>query len=369
MTLPVTSGRPVAASTPRTDRIGLPGVGAEGFSAILRANELCESGGRFVASRRATTAAAPAGFGRAQLNTRNHVELLGRLSDPRLARLGLDREDLATLSDRGSAAQDWYTAIVGGNPRSSSVVTPAEAQELSAITAKDPMVGADLDEMVRRVGRSFHETTGLDPSEVRFMASTRLLGSRRLAAEYHRELGARGDRSSALGALEERQPALRLLRDRVGDEGIVRYWTDHRLNENRAAWYTRAAMTAQGPFDRLAHALEAGGDRWTSERLVSDHAGRALGFASGLEGFFDLPESDRVLLVGQLTRLLNLAPAVFEALVLAGGKPPTDVGELEARLAAAMDDPESDAGRALRAFERSLQRVAAMPEGPTRLRA
>jgi hypothetical protein len=305
-----------------------------------------------VASARPTTADAPAGYGRSQINTENHVELLDRLGDARLARLGVSRQDLAVLSARGAAAQDWYSAVVGGRARAGSVVTTDEQRDVSAVLAKEPMTTADLDALVDRAGPSFAASTGLPPGELRFLAATRLLADDRLAREYRGELGASGNRSAALDALARSRPALELLRGRIGDAWIARYWSDGRLAENRAAWYTRAAMTADGAFERLHHALAAGGDRINSERLWADHLRRALTVVCSLDGFTALPERDQLELVGQLARLRALSPAIFEVVVRADD---VFVEDLGARLAALRADPTSNAGAALRAFVRAFE--------------
>lgn len=355
MTLPVALPGPRAAASTSIPAAGPAGhqapVSRTGFASLLRAHERCESGGRFVPSARATTAGAPAGVGRSQLNTRNHVELLGRLPDARLARLGVSREDLAAVSARGVAAQDWYAAVVGGRRRSDSVVTARHQELVDAVAAKEPATVADLDVLVAGAGEGFAATTGLPPSELRFLATTRLLGSATLAREYGQTLRVTGDRSTALDALTSRHPTLALLRGRVGDAWIVRYWTEGRLNENRAGWYTRAAMTADGSFTRLHDALRAGGDRLNAERLWSDHLRRALTVASGLEGFLDLPEHDRLELLGQLARLRALSPAIFCVVTRPGD---ASVRDLQDRLAALRADPGSDAGATLRAFVRAF---------------
>lgn len=340
--------RPLPPAPSPAERAGATG---RGFAAVLRANELCESGGRFVASQRPTTAAAPAGYGRAQLNTRNHVELLGRLGDARLAALGIDRKDLAALSARGAAAQDWYAAIVGGRTREGSVVPAADARAIAEITAKGPVAEADVDALVARVGAAFRSTTGLEPSELRFMVSTRLLASAPLAREYREARRGGVGRAAALDGMGDRVHGLTALRERVGDAWIERTWTDHRLNENRAAWFTRAAMTEDASFGRLMDALQAGGDVWTSRHLALDHVRRAVAVASGLRGFLELHEDEQVRLVGQLVRLRGLAPVLFEAVT----QGVLDVPSLEARLAALRDDPASSGGAALRAFLRHLR--------------
>jgi len=344
---PTTPGAPgrVASPLPRTE-----------FAALLRAHERCESGGRFVPSARATTAGAPAGYGRSQLNTRNHVELLGRLGDRRLARLGVSRDDLAVLAERGAAAQDYYAAIVGGRRREGSVVGPRDQSLIDAVAAKEPPTLADLDVLVAGLGQGFARTTGLPPAELRFLSATRLLGSTRLAREYGETVRVTGDRTAALDTLTARHPTLALLRDRVGDAWIVRTWTDGRLNENRAAWYTRAAMTADAPFERLQGALRAGGDRLNAEHLWADHLRRALTVATGLDGWTSLAETDRLELLGQLARLRALSPAIF-ALVTAprdAAAPLATVRDLQDRLATLRADPTSDAGAALRAFDRAF---------------
>jgi hypothetical protein len=332
--------------------VSLFGVSSPRFSELLAAHERCESGRRFVASARRTTADAPAGYGRSQLNTRNHVELLGRLGDARLARLGVSREDLAVLSARGAAAQDWYSAVVGGRTRAGSVVTAIEQRDVEAVLAKDPMTAADLDALVDRAGPSFAASTGLPADELRFLASTRLLADDGLARQYRVELRATGDRSAALDMLSRARPALELLRARVGDAWIARYWSDGRLAENRAAWYTRAAMTADGAFERLHHALASGGDRINSERLWADHLRRALTVTASLDGFTALPEHDQLELLGQLARLRALSPAIFEIVVRADD---ASIADLAARLAALRADPTSNAGAALRAFVRAFE--------------
>ncbi len=356
MTFPLAPAAPFGATTMGAPDPGRGPVPRTEFATLLRAHERCESGGRFVASARATTAGAPAGYGRSQLNTRNHVELLGRLGDARLARLGVSRDDLAALAERGAAAQDYYAAIVGGRRREGSVVGPGEQALIDAVAAKSPATLADLDVLVAGLGEGFARTTGLPPGELRFLSATRLLGSTRLAREYGETFRVTGDRTAALDALTARHPTLALLRDRVGDAWTVRYLTDGRLNENRAAWYTRAAMTADAPFERLQGALRAGGDRLNAEHLWADHLRRALTVATGLDAWATLPEGDRMELLGQLARLRALSPAIF-ALVTAprdAAAPLATVQDLQDRLATFRADPTSDAGAALRAFDRAF---------------
>jgi hypothetical protein len=185
------------------------------------------------------------------------------------------------------------------------------------------------------------------------MASTRVLGCRRLAGEYRAARREGIGRSAALDALCKRHPALRTVRDRIGDAWIERSFADHRLNENRAAWFTRAAMTAEEPFARFLTALRRGGDRIDSTRLMADHVARALGVASGLGGFLDLGDREQILLVGQLARLRGLAPVLFDLVTHDVG----DVRELQDRLAALRDDPDAAAGAALRSFLASWERI------------
>lgn len=305
-----------------------------------------ESGGAFVASRRRTTAGAPASIGRSQLLVALQVEALGSLPDASLAKLGTARGELDALERRGRAALAYYDFLVRGRGEGPSGLDRTTIDDLRRCANE-----RDFGGLVTRHGRAFEAATGLPARELELLARTRDL--------------VRAVRAVGRGlppAVASRRFDLEPLRARLGDH-LGFYLRRGHVAENRAGWYTRAAMSERPAFERFVAALERGGDRLASEqRALRDHRASA----SVLDGLRDagaLDDRARLSLLAQLVRVRHASPSAFLRLFVDDASRPTDLASLHRSLdalAAAPDGPtaRSQLGRTVRVARRALEREA-----------
>ncbi|MFO0692520.1 MAG: hypothetical protein U0230_03130 [Polyangiales bacterium] len=305
-----------------------------------------ESGGTFVASRRRTTAGAPASIGRSQLLVSLQVRALVSLPDPSLARLGVARAELEALERKGSAALAYYDFLVRGRGEGPSGLDRASLDDLRRTASERDFAG-----LVARHGRAFEAATGLPARELELLARTRDL------VRAVRAVG-RGLPPTAACRRFDLEP----LRARLGDH-LGFYLRRGHVAENRAGWYTRAAMSEPPSFERFVAALERGGDRLASEqRALRDHRAAAA-VVDGLRGAEGLDARARLSLLAQLVRVRHASPSAFERLFLGDGTRPTDLASLHGLLDALAAQPDGPTGRAqlgrtVRVARRAVEREA-----------
>lgn len=282
------------------------------FQVIETANERTESGGRSVWSSLRTTALFPASFGRGQLVVQVHLDKIGSLTDAERTLLGLATPDLQTMRRLGEAAIAWYQVVV--DRRSTGLatarLTAREAQDLRGLVE-----ARRWSDLVARFGARFAEGTGLPGTELAFMAMTRLLLDSRFKnewlAEFRRLHGRafhprhrRGEEMEATSvALIRTQPALQHLYQRLGGVSLGYYLGRGRPNENRAAWYARAAANYLGS-EALEALLRRIDPLTTRLRHIENfnHALRAVREAQ-------LTGGQRTVLLGRIARQFHASPA------------------------------------------------------------
>ncbi len=334
--------RPEAAAAPAP--ANGPAEARARFARIERANIAVESGGRFVASRLATTAGAPASIGRAQLLVRLQVDELERLPDATLTSLRLDRPLLASIDRRGQAALDYYDFFVRGETRPSLPLDRTARTDAKAMVQE-----GDFDGVVARFGADFEARTGIPAAELGMLARTRALILARA-------------RTPAVGvARAASDPNLDGLRTRLGPS-LERYLRKGNLAENRAGWYTRAAMSVPGEWNRLESGLRNGGDEITSRRRHMRNFRAAEDVLTRVGGAGELTETARTRIVGQLARVAHASPSAFQSLFGSGAALRT-LADVRARIDALIASPEGSGqsaqlGRALRSFTRALDEDA-----------
>ncbi len=166
------------------------------FDLIEQANNLSEGGGRYQASRRGTTAGAPASYGRSQLLTRLQVDSAVRMTnDPGVGSVlrqnHLTRAELTAMNHRGNAAMAWYDLTASSsNPTRLAESLSTNGAAVSAEQARDIRARAehgDAEGIVRDYGDLFSRSTGLPREELSLMVNSRWLHDGRYRNEFNND--------------------------------------------------------------------------------------------------------------------------------------------------------------------------------------
>lgn len=349
----------------------VPAAGQPRFARIEEANERSESGS-FQRSQTATVSGAPAGYGRAQLNTSDHLstlrELHARHAEVRaqLDADGIHRAGLDDLHRRGMAARGWYDAVVRGRS------TPEVPREVRAAA------GGDIEPLVARFGGLFTQQTGLPAEELRLLAQFRRFRaavvdrSHPLVAELEEiraSLGNAPPDPQVVQELARRHPELHIsallaahpgASNRMGPRGIIHYIERAAdSNESRASYYTRGAQTSPA-WDRFDAMLEYMDLVTSRQRHINNYlAARAI--AVQLSGFDALDASEQTILIGQMARMAHGGAGRFRQMFGSAEQPTIhSVDEYRAVIAhyfRARTDTAAKIRRSLTSFTRNLRDV------------
>ena len=330
------------------------------FHHISQANARIESGNRFVASRLATSANAPASYGRGQLLTQLHVVALldDSVVPPRLLdQLGIGREDLHAIDARGRITLAWYDVLVLGEDTPPASLSPQDARELHALANM-----GNYDQLLENFGETFAQSTGLPREELRFMAATRTLYNKDIRERYlvlRRQYG----RDQGLVRLAGEFPAITPLLERV-EHHLDIYLTRLVRREHRGGWYTRAAQLDPPQFERFIKALEQGGDHIRTTRRHIKNYQKAMRVASQGEGFATLDKTKQARLLGQMARIYHGSPRHFATLFGSARNPAMhDVSAIQARLDALIGTApngsiDAQRGRSLRRWSQAFDSIS-----------
>ncbi len=134
------------------------------FDTIEQANIATESRGKSIWSRLHTVTGEHASFGRGQLTIQAHLEELRRLSDKQLEKIGLDRNNLNDMIERGRVVQRWFDVAVYGSQKAAKALglTPEQIKRFNELAQK-----GEFDKIVNEFGERFSKSTGLPKEELR----------------------------------------------------------------------------------------------------------------------------------------------------------------------------------------------------------
>ena len=134
------------------------------FDTIEQANIATESRGKSIWSRLHTVTGEHASFGRGQLTIQAHLEELRRLSDKQLEKIGLDRNNLNDMIERGRVVQRWFEVAVYGSQKAAKALglTPEQIKRFNELAQK-----GEFDKIVNEFGERFSKSTGLPKEELR----------------------------------------------------------------------------------------------------------------------------------------------------------------------------------------------------------
>jgi hypothetical protein len=295
---------------------------ADAFAIFAEANRRTESGGVAAWSALRTTAGAShrASFGVAQLSVREHLGRLGSASDAQLEGWGTSRAELEAMRARGDAAAAFYHLVVDGRATSSSAsvlgMDRALVDQIRAAAAR-----GDGAELTHLIGDRWQAETGLPPSAVAELVSTRALrdpGMREaFAAQYAHDHGVAFDpahRDGSRMAQSARHLAVghpeiaRALTALGGDEAAATS-AGHYLGvgdsaENLLGWHARGASTACSE-ERFA-ALLSSIDGTTSHAREIEDFESALAAVARIS---DLHGESRIETLARIGRIFHGAPA------------------------------------------------------------
>lgn len=318
---PTATSIPVQASPPE----GTPALSPadeSAFAVFVEANRRTESGSGASFSMLCTTAGPEhrASFGMAQLTMREHLARMAQLDDATLRQLGTTHAEVDAMRARGDAAVAYYHLLVdGAAPETSRATLRLSRQdaERAGSLARD----GDLDALGALLGPGFTEATGLPPSALGELVTTRALRNRELRADFraqyehdHRVAFDASDRDPSRMIATARHVALshpeldqvlsRLGHDDAGALALGHYLGVGDTAENMLGWHARAASTVTGG-ERFG-AILALADPITSRAREGDDFSRALAATSAVR---DLDGDARVRLLSRLGRIFHGAPA------------------------------------------------------------